>query len=53
MNKSATLPLNHTDHAERRGMLLGFIGVAMVMIGLLRWYTRCTRITGCSLLPPA
>lgn len=29
MTKSATLPLGHTDHAERRGMLLGFIGVAI------------------------
>jgi len=29
MNKSAALPMQHTDHAERRGLLLGLIGVAI------------------------
>ncbi|CAH0447077.1 hypothetical protein LMG10661_03141 [Ralstonia syzygii subsp. syzygii] len=30
MTQSAALPLNHTpDHAERRGLLLGFIGMAI------------------------
>ncbi|PNQ36251.1 EamA family transporter, partial [Ralstonia solanacearum] len=30
MTKSAALPFSHApDHAERRGLLLGFIGVAI------------------------
>ena len=29
MNKSAALPMQHADHAERRGLLLGLIGVAI------------------------
>ncbi|MBR7560166.1 hypothetical protein KC218_26815, partial [Mycobacterium tuberculosis] len=29
MNKSAACPMQHTDHAERRGLLLGLIGVAI------------------------